>query len=280
MKEQKMNKIFAGILAVSMTAGLVSAQEQTNVLSRNAVGYVKVDVQPAGKLHLISDPFLLISDSGPKTLAEIFPLGSGFKASPNVPANSDSAILWNVESQTYSTYGQKASDGLFYAKTAWGGAPFTDELPVGTAVWLQTTFSSSQPTNVVLMGEVPADRSLTLQVAGSVGSSPLTFLANPYPVEMALIDFLNQESGVVGSTVPALADTVTLWDQAAQAYLTYGLRLNALGPGVHEWRLKNAWGTSPAEVVKLVPGQGFIYQRISSAGAFDLEIDRPYTWPN
>jgi hypothetical protein len=278
MKEQKMNKILAGILAVSMTAGIVSAQEP--VLSRNAVGYVKVDVQPAGKLHLISDPFLLIADSGPKTLADIFPLGSGFKASPNVPANSDSAILWNVESQTYVTYGQKTSDGRFYAKSAWSGAAYTNEIPVGTALWLQTTQSSSQPTNVVLMGEVPADISLTVRVAGNVGSSPLTFIANPYPVETKLIDLLNTASGVVGATVPGLADTVSLWDEVAQSYLSYGLRLNALGAGQHEWRLKSAWGVSPSQEVKLVPGQGLIYQRASSAGGFDLEIDRPYTWPN
>ena len=254
-----------------------AALAQNEVLSKNAVGYVKLQVQPGAKFTLIGDTFRNFDPGTPRTFSNIFTLGNGLVAAA-VPANADSIIVWDSVGQKYTTYGMK-TDGKVYNKANWGGVASNLVVSPDQSLFIQTRASSVNPTNMFIMGEVPGQTGVTMQVTGSLGSRPFSFLSNPYPVEVALNELINTKDGAIATTVPSTCDTINLWDEDTQSYIGLGLRLNGGGTGTNEWRLKSSFGVSPVTPYKVGPGKGFIYQRASTAGAFSFSVKRPYSWP-
>jgi hypothetical protein len=157
MKEQKMNKILAGILAVSMTAGIVSAQEP--VLSRNAVGYIKHEL-PAG-FSVIQNTF--------EPLELAMTIANTFGALPNLTR----LHLWN--GSAYQTITKTA--------LGWGNAG-TNVIRRGDAFWIEIPSTVGTNTvSLVLMGEVPDEISApTTDMDANPG---FNFIGFPYPASRA-----------------------------------------------------------------------------------------------
>jgi hypothetical protein len=270
---KKVTTILLGLLIASS-----AALAQTNVLSRNAVGYVKQSIPPGGKLQLVGDPWRNI-DGTPRNATNVFTLGGGIKAGA-APNLADSLILWDVVGQRYVIYGMKPT-GAFHLKANWAGAASNIVMTPGISVFVQTTAASLAPTNLFTMGEVPGASNYVVGIAGSGSSArPITFIANPYPVNMALNTLINTNQGAYAAAAPNLADSIFVWDVVLQRYTELGLKLNGGGAGIHQWFVKSAWTTTPVTPWSIAPGQGFLYQRAGTRGAFNWNVARPYSWPN
>jgi hypothetical protein len=136
-----------------LAASVVCAQ--TNVLSQNAVGYVKVSMG-AGELALVTHQFVDI-DGNPQTPSTVI--------GDQMPVNSR-LFTWNGTSYDIEDYlaGTKTNPN------AW--APDTATIEPGIGFFLE----ASAAADVFLLGEVPSDATtdITAQPA-------LTALGFPYP---------------------------------------------------------------------------------------------------
>jgi hypothetical protein len=185
MKGSEMKKLLALILAVGVTATVASAQE---VLSQNAVGYVKVTAEE-GNLYLLRNDFESV-DGSPMSIENV--LGE------QVPAGT-TVILFDESAQSYLP-------GIGRSQFGWAAAA-TNVLERGRAFFMSMPPSAPEPSyEVFIMGEVPdADTPLNL-------GPGLNMTGLPFPAVQAWLDT------DMAAEAPAGA-TLVLWDTANQTYL-------------------------------------------------------------
>ncbi len=233
-----MKKLMACILAVGMMAGIAGAQE---VLSRNAVGYVKVEV-PAASLKMVSTPFVNF-DGEDQTIDEVFGV---------VPDDSElhvwDPILQSYAAYTYADWAGGWIDGI--GNTA-GDTPF----PRGQGAWFRNVSSSEH--ELYFIGEVPDALLNETDVPMVLGLSMAAFA---YPVQITLND-------PDANLNPIDDDEVHRWDPGSQSYSSYTYA---------EWA--GGWidGSGNPAVITSAPGDAFWYK---SGADQTWEQERPYTWP-
>lgn len=154
-------KKLMSLAALAVVASVVAASAQ-EVLSANAVGYVKRAI-PAGKLQIVSVPFENIASE-----AGVYKFGETQIAN-DLPQGS-SVMFWDADSQFWSA-GAKGAKG-------WAAAQANHEIAIGEAFFVKN--NSSGDLEVTAAGEVPD--ATTLQRAYA-GGSALSIVAAPYPVD-------------------------------------------------------------------------------------------------
>ena len=208
-----MKKMIVTMLALTLAGSAAFAQSSNAVLSRNAVGYVKVEAVRSN-LHFVSHNFVDIN-GGPVTVTNL--LGT------QVPLGSQ-VLLWNPSSQGYIVEQRQV--------TGWN--PGTNRLNTGRGFWLRIpTGAASNSYQVYLMGEVP-DK--TTQPTSTVAiSSGLNMLGYPFPVT----DFWTNTTLAKQSGLGAQLIT---WNPNGQAYLVAQRQItgwnpatNRLNPGQGFW---------------------------------------------
>ena len=177
----------AGALAASVIAA--SAQE---VLSANAVGYIKKTLPAGGKLVAVSMPLDSMTEAnnvfGRTSLAQEAPVGS-------------LVYFWNEVNQTWVP-GAKSAKG-------WGGAQSNKVVAAGEGFFIQGPKAAAVDTEVTITGEVPADATLS---RGILANKALSSLANPYPVDFKF--------GTSDLAVQApVGSLVYFWNQANQTWV-------------------------------------------------------------
>lgn len=160
-----------------------------NVLSQNAVGYIKKSINP-GEFAYIQSPFVKIDGSGNFTVSELL---------PDVP-NQTNVLLWDTAAQAYI---QLTKNFL----GAWNDDP---EVPRGEAFFVQIPASAGAPVDVYLLGEVPGATSYPSTSTTLVEG--FTALGVPYPVATTI------EASGLNAAIPN-NNSVLLWDAVAQGYL-------------------------------------------------------------
>lgn len=186
---KKLTAILLGTLIASS-----AALAQTNqVLSRNAVGYVKINLQ-SNKLYLVSNPFVNLDGVGDPRLTNVFSA---------VPPGGR-VDVWNENNTMYDTY-QKSTRGT------WSANALTATIKRADGVFIRTP-ATNAPVDLFLMGEVPdkftAPSNFVARVPG------ITMVGLPYPVT---IRFTNT---VLAQQVPN-GSIVAVWDTAANQYVNY-----------------------------------------------------------
>jgi hypothetical protein len=179
---KKITAILLGTLIAS-SAALASTNQ---VLSRNAVGYVKVDA-PAG-LNMVSVDFQEIS-------------GGNFSVTNligNQLPSGSSVFIWDRAS---STYRQEL-------RTRSGWSPGTNIISRGQGMFIQ----SPSATSLFFMGEVPDSSTAPSTTLANV--TGLGMLSYPYPVDVAWTNTQLAQSGVSG-------DSLIVWDVDTQGYVQY-----------------------------------------------------------
>lgn len=172
-------KKLMSLAALAMVGSVVAASAQ-EVLSANAVGYVKRTV-PAGKLQIVSVPFSNIaSDDGSYKFGDT-------QVAIDAPRGT-SVMFWDVEKQGWSA-GTKGPKG-------WSAAQSNQVLSVGEAFFIKS--AESDDMELTAAGEVPDDATLSRSYAGS----GLSVAASGYPVdikfgESTLADTLERGSSVM-----------------------------------------------------------------------------------
>lgn len=150
-----MKKLALAILGLTVVGSSVFAQTN-QVLSRNAVGYVRIDA-PAGSLRLVRHDFIDLAGNQAYVTNVI---GAQL-------AQGSALYLWDLSNQVY----QIVNRGL----RNW--SPTTNVLRRGAAMFVQSSSNST----VYLMGEVPdATTAPTSKVYGLTG---FNLTGVPYPVD-------------------------------------------------------------------------------------------------
>lgn len=163
----------AGVLVASVIAA--SAQE---VLSANAVGYIKKTIPAAGGLVPVSIPLNSMTESqivfGRTSVAAEAPVGSV-------------VFFWT---------GTEWSGGGKGAK-GWAAAQSNKVVGVGEAFFLKGA-AGDVAREVTITGEVPDDATLSKAVTGGGNLNPL---ANPYPVDFKFGESALAANAAAGSVV-------------------------------------------------------------------------------
>lgn len=176
----------AGALVASVIAA--SAQE---VLSANAVGYIKKTLPAGGKLISLSIPLNNMTEA-----SNVFGRTS---IAQEAPVNSV-VYFWDEVNQAWSG-GPKSGKG-------WAAAQSNRVCKSGEAFFLKGATTNTADYEVTITGEVPSDATLARAI---VGGNALSTVANPYPV-----DFKFGTSGVASNA--SVNSVVYFWDVANQAW--------------------------------------------------------------
>lgn len=186
-----MKKVTALLLGTLIASSAAFAQTNA-VLSRNAVGYIKIPLE-SNKLYLVSNPFVNLQ-AGPQLVSNVFAA---------VPPGTTISV-WNEAGQVYDNY-------LRNSRGAWVGAAATAQLARADGVFVRMP-TTNAPVDLFLMGEVPdrftAPSNLVQRVPG------ISMVGYPYPVTMRLTNT------VLANAVPN-GSTISIWNPAANAYNNY-----------------------------------------------------------
>jgi hypothetical protein len=226
MREIKMKKLMACLLAVGMTASIAGAQE---VLSRNAVGYVKQEIA-GGKLFLVSQPFVNL-----ETGLDSHSLTNVLNAVPGGTIVS----IWNQNAQSYVNFSRTA-------RGVWDGAAQTSLVSRGQAMFLRIPVGAGT-NEVVFMGEVPDKDNAPLTPQSRVPG--LSFVGYPYPASIAFT------SAVMAVELPGGA-IASRWDAALQTYVNYSKTARGVWDGA-------------AQAATINAGDAFIIRSTATANNWD-----------
>lgn len=257
------------VTIVAALAAMASTAQTNQVLSRNAVGYVRLDIPPAGQFTLVASPFVPlepVAGPGTLTLQDVLPKESGIKFSQN-PNQVDKVYLWDVGNQVYQTVGMK-TNGQYYLLAGYASNPATNPaVLLGEGFWIQSPSAVSTVHTVYVMGEVPSASNVTNPI-----SPAYQFRANPYPVTASLDSLINTNHGALGTGNPNTCDQILMWT-TNQTYLNLGLKTPT-----NRWWPLSTWTVTSYPVVTVEPGQAFWY-RSKRVSAYNWTSAKPYTWP-
>ena len=227
-----------GALAASVVAA--SAQE---VLSANAVGYIKKTLPAGGQLVAMSIPL--------DSMTETDIVFGRTSVAQEAPANSW-VYFWNPANQAW-VGGIKSPVG----GGRWGTIQSNYVLSAGEGFFMKGAATNVADVDITITGEVPPDpsRSRAIPGAGALGT-----LGNPYPV-----DFKFGESALALNASPN--SWVYFWNPANQAWVG-GIK-SPVGGG--------RWGSIQSNYV-VQAGEGFFLKE--AAGVTSWTNERPYTWPH
>lgn len=182
--------VMAAALAVAVVAA--SAQE---VLSANAVGYIKKTLPAGGGWVAMSIPLDSMTNAnlvfGETSVAEEAPVGA-------------EVAFWDPTGQSWIT-GGKSSKG-------WNSLQSNYELQPGEGFFLKGDPVAISEVEVTITGEVPSDDALARAIPGA---SAFGTLANPFPVDFTFGTSAFASNASVGSEV-------AFWDVDAQSWITGG----------------------------------------------------------
>jgi hypothetical protein len=233
-----MSKLVVALVLCGLLVAPV-AFAQTNVLSQNAVGYVKITVPgnngTKNGLALVRHDFVNI-DGSALEITEV--LGDNWP-------NNTTLHIWDRANQEYKS--TIALTVIPFVITQWSG---TATLDVGDAFWIENF--DTNPAENYLLGEVPADASRTIDPA--VG-----YIGYPFP---AAVEF----------TTTAIADAMP----NNAALTTWNLTTQAYNPSIAKTLIPfvlTTWsGTAMIE-----PGEGFYIDTAGATPT--VAEPKPYLWP-
>ena len=177
-------------IAVGMLAASVVAASAQEVLSANAVGYIKKTLPANAQLIAVSIPLDNMNETnnvfGRTSIAQEMPTGS-------------EVFFWDEGQQGWSG-GAKGTKG-------WSSGLSNKVVYAGEAFFVKGA-TGDIDREVTITGEVPADATLQRAMAG--GGS-LSAVANPYPV-----DFVFGQSTLAG--IATTGSEVFFWDEVNQGW--------------------------------------------------------------
>lgn len=226
-----------GALAASVVAA--SAQE---VLSANAVGYIKKTLPAGGKLVSMSIPL--------DSMTETNIVFGRTSVAVEAPVNSW-VYFWDPQGQAW-VGGLKSPVG----GGRWGTIQSNYVLRVGEGFFMKGAATELSDVEVTITGEVPADASLSRAIPGSGG---LGTVGNPYPVDFKF----GESSLALGASVNSW---VYFWNPDSQAWAG-GIK-SPVGGG--------RWGNIQSNYV-VQAGEAFFLKEAAEVTTWNAV--RPYTWP-
>ena len=224
----------AGALVASVVAA--SAQE---VLSANAVGYIKKTMPASGGLVMVNIPLDSMTEA-----SNVF----GRTSIAQEAAQGSSVFFWN-DNQSW-TIGTKGIKG-------WAALSSNRVVQAGESFFLKSPTNAAAPADVTITGEVPPTIGQPIISKNVLGLGNLTTLGNPYPV-----DFKFGESQVAKDAVQG--SQVFFWN----ADQTWSIGTKGL----------KGWAALSSNRV-VTAGEGFFLKASNATSFAWTEPVAPYTWP-
>ncbi|MBR4190046.1 MAG: hypothetical protein IKQ55_08815 [Kiritimatiellae bacterium] len=197
-------KKLMSLVALAVVGSVVAASAQ-EVLSANAVGYVKRTI-PAGGLQIVSIPFdNIASEDGSYKFADT-------QIANDLPQGS-SVMFWDAEKQGWSAGGKGAK--------GWSAAQANYVISAGESFFVKN--ATSGELEVTAAGEVPSATTISRAYAGG---GALSVMANTYPVDTKFADTELANQLPQGSSV-------MFWDTEKQGW-------SAGGKGAKGWSAAQA----------------------------------------
>ncbi len=254
-------KSFSIVLTFIIALSLGHAEDD---VSRNYVGFVRIDLPPAGGRVFTSANFRGLNGTA-LTLASVF--GSHQLIRDELYARADKIYIWNMQTMDYDRYAQKPS-GAFYAQKDWlTGNPVDPVLSNGIGVWLQSSPMATNARSIYIAGAVVSNAIASRVISPGYQAVGAFFSSD---VIMTNTDWLS--AGAAGNDIAANADQIVVWTGAD--FERYGLAANG------NWYAWTNWvtqGGTPVERI-ITMGRGAWY--LSMANAPWNWIDpRPYPLP-
>ena len=219
---------------------LVSSAQTTGVLSRNAVGYIRVDLQK-GEMRILTYPFLCLSTNN------LDPTPMNTMYFNTVPPGT-CIYLWDAAASMYRSeiLVSNRVSGLKWM-------PNKNLLTPGRGFWMKIpAFAPSNQYSIYFMGEIPDDYTAPTTTVEVLPG--MNLLGYPYPTEAVWTNLNIAKTASIGDVIY----TFTNGSYHSSACIT--------GP---------RWipGT-----LTLHPGEGFWYKS-KSGTTRSWEEPKPYTWP-
>lgn len=182
-----MKKTIIALAVIALVAPLAFGQE---VLSRNAVGYVKIDFRKG--LNLVTHQFELMS--GDRDVYSLFPIAD-FPSGTIIQR-------WDYVNQVYAQSETKVT----FPSTAWN--PGTNTYPIGESLWVRIPSGATSNSYIsYLMGEVPVN-------SKSAPLGGLTYSGVGYPVAVSVTGLATALSYPLKS-----GDIIQKWDATITNYV-------------------------------------------------------------
>lgn len=258
------------LLAVTVIAGLAGTLahgQVTQVVSRNAVGYVRMDIPAASTngngLFMGSIPFYEVGGDGVHTIGEIF--GGQLNGGASLGL-SDNVLKFDPSNQTYITFWKNLSGQWRQFPE---GVATTNKLLPGEGFWVINRKSTGQV--VYVMGEVPDSNTLPSGTQSVSGLAGLQLLSYAFPTEVPINSSKLKTFAKRGASL-GLSDNIQMWDETNRTYVTYWLPTSTN----FGWR-KFPEGADTTDAFR--PGRGFWYKRYAGQPPFTWSEAKPYTWP-
>jgi hypothetical protein len=274
------------MIVAGMVSGLMisMASAATNqVYSKNAVGFVKVDV-PSNALTIVAVPFNTMSESGVYTLDEL--IGTNLTGNGRI-SKADTVYIWTGNDGYNTAFLNDDSWGDPSIDDKWCYFPEGSDFPIACAttnifdimtsdgLWINNRHNARV---LYFMGEVPFASTTTVDIANG-----LSMIANPYPVTKALDELITTNNGAYANGRISKADMVYLWAGDGGYNMAF-LNDDSWGDPT----IDNKWCYFPegsdlpiacatTNIYDVEPGKGFWYN--SRGGSFDWDSVKPYDWP-
>jgi hypothetical protein len=262
-----MKRVLAIVAALALT-GTMAYSQVTQVVSRNAVGYVKLTVTNNNNFLMGTVPFNDVGDTTPRTITEIF--GNQLTGTDLLIAGSDFVLVWSASDQAYNTFWKANNAG----NPEWRDTinlfnSATNTLAPGDAFFVQNNQSSVQC--VFVMGEVPDSFTVTDDTTTVFAVEGFNQIAYSYPVDIAMTNLnLIPEPAAQGFA----GDQLLRWNPDILGYKSYFY--DTVFAGSPSWKDFNNFTVPNTEVIPA--GEGFFYNRLT-ASTLTWEESKPYTWP-
>ena len=230
-----MKKSMWGLVGVALAASVVAASAQ-EVLSANTIGYIKRELPAQGKLITVAVPLYNMTAA-----QNAF---SNLSIATEAPVGS-TATFWDSTQQKWvgGPRGTKGRDVSVISQIVDAGEFFFIKGPA----------ASTEPTEITIAGEVPADASM---VRTFTGNSNLTAMANLYPADFVFTNSSLATRATVGSSA-------FFWDVDGQKWVG--------GP-------KGTKGWDTAVITQRVMAtSGFFFKEVGAIASWTNA--KPYTWP-
>lgn len=250
----------AGILAS------LAAFAQGPVYSVNIVGFQKISAGPS-QFIMGSTPFIPANTSIQSVL------GPGLDGGAS-PAQGDKIYFWDNVGSTYREYflydgGPGDPDNGKWFDSGYGDP--VDTLSPGSSFFLQNAVGGATNT-VTVVGDVVMSAQTTKTIQPGFNQIAYGFSTSRALNDLNFVHNPADPNSPLGTTSPATADQVYIWNPATSNYETYFLYYDgSTDPENNSW-LDSGFGLAN---VTIEPGQGFWYFRQGSTTVTWVE-NRPY----
>ena len=223
--------------------------------SANMVGYNTISVS-GGTMTALGVQFNDVTTANTIAVKDLLTVADAVGGN-TIGTTADQIWVWNVGTGAWVKYFYRVQRQTVYGWCKEGEtSETTDILNNGDGFFFKR--NSTAGTSVTLSGAVnKTDPSITYTAAGGT----MTYVAYPWPVEIAVKDLLTVADPVGGNTIGTTADQIWVWDVTTGAWVKYFYRVQR--QTVYGWCKEG----ETAETADTIPvGTCFFFKRNSTAG--------------